>query len=66
MSKISKVLRAGDDIYSASNGKPIKVTRVYSCGCDTEQGYFSYDLHRTAFYLTKRAYLDSKRSDNNA
>lgn len=61
--KISSVLKVGDTVYSATNGQPMKVTRVYSCGFDTDVDYFSYDEHRKLFWLTKRCYLDSVKKD---
>ncbi len=64
--KISKVLREGDVVFSSANGQPMKVTRVYSNGFDTEDDYYSFEEHRELYYLTKRGYLDSIRSDNNA
>jgi hypothetical protein len=64
--KISKVLNEGDIVYSAANGQPIRVTWVYSCGFDSEQGYFSYDEHRSLFWLTKKGYSDSIRGGKNA
>ena len=57
--KISSVLKVGDTVYSSTNGQPMKVTRVYSCGFDTDVDYFSYGEHRKLFWLTKRCYLDS-------
>lgn len=60
--KISKILNVGDTLYSATNGQPMKVTRIYSCGFDTDVDYFSFDEHRELFWLTKRAYLDSKKT----
>lgn len=47
--KISSVLKVGDMVYSTANGQPMKVTRVYSCGFDTDIDYFSYDEHRKLF-----------------
>ncbi len=66
--QISKVLRVGDVVYSSANGQPMKVTKIYSVGIDTEAGYFSFDDHRKLFWLTKIGYSDSvqQRSDNNA
>lgn len=65
--QISKVLRVGDVVYSSINGQPMKVTKVYSVGFDTEVDYFSFDEHRKLFWLTKIGYLDSvrqRRADN--
>ena len=59
--KYQKILNVGDVVYSANNGQPMKITRIYSCGFDTDVDYFSYDEHRKLFWLTKRAYLDSKK-----
>ncbi len=66
--KISSLLRVGDVVYSASNGQPMKVTKMRSCGFDTDVGYFSFDEHRKLFWLTKTAYLDQldKRGVTNA
>ena len=57
--KISKVLSVGDEVYSAANGQAMKVTRIYSCGFDTEYGYFSFEEHRKLYWLHRRSYLDS-------
>lgn len=63
--KISKVLSVGDFVYSSANGEPMKVTRFYDCGFDTEDDFYGYDEHRSLYYLTKAGYEDSKkRSDN--
>ena len=61
--QIAKVLTVGDKVYDAENGKPLTVTRIYSCGISTESGYLSFDDHRERFWLTKKGYLDSTRSD---
>ena len=34
--KISKLLKVGENVYSAANGLPMKVTRMYSCGFETD------------------------------
>ena len=60
--KISKILKVGDTVFSSKNGQPMKVTRIYSTGFDTEEDYFSFDEHRVLFYLTKRGYLDSVKN----
>lgn len=61
---ISKVLTAGAVVYSSADGEPMKITKVYSCGFNTESGYFSFDEHRNRYWLTRRGYLDSvKRSE---
>lgn len=63
---MSKVLKAGDTVYSAANGQPIKVDAVYNSGFRSDKRYYSFDEHRKLFWLTKVGYLDSvKRSDNN-
>ena len=56
---ISKVLSAGDVVYSSANGEPMKVAKVYSCGFNTESGYFSFNEHRKRYWLTRRGYLES-------
>ena len=65
--KISSVLKVGDTVYSSADCRPIKVTRVYSTGFMTEEGYFSYDEHKKTFWLTKKCCLDAikDRSGNN-
>ena len=67
MSKIQKILSVGDTVYSASNCHPMKVTRIYSTGFDTEEDYFSFDEHRELYWLTKRGYQYSteKEGDQN-
>lgn len=63
---IYNVLKAGDTVYLAANGQPIKVDAVYSSGFKSDKKYYSFDQHRKLFWLTKVGYLDSvKRSDNN-
>lgn len=57
--KISSVLSVGDYVYSSANGKPMKVTRVYDCGFETEDDFYSYDEHKSLYYLTKVGYEDS-------
>lgn len=63
--QISKVLSYGNTVYSAANGQPMKVTRVYSTGFDTDVDYFSYDEHRKLFWLHERSYKDSVRNKEN-
>ena len=65
--KVSSVLKVGDCVYSAANGQPMKVTRIYACGFNTEEGYFSFEEHRSLYWLHERSYLNSiKRSADNA
>lgn len=64
---ISKVLSVGDMVYSAANGQPLKVTKVYSVGFETEEDYFFYDEHRKLFWLHPKSFLHFlKRSEENA
>ena len=60
MGKIFKLLSVGDTVYSALNGKPMKVTKFYFVGFATDEDYFSFDDHKKLFYLTKKGYELSK------
>ena len=59
INKISKILQVGDEVYSAANGQPMKVTRIYSVGFETDVDYYSFDDHRVLFWLHKKSYLDN-------
>lgn len=63
--QISKVLSYGDTVYSAANGQPMKVKKVYSTGFETDVDYFSYDEHRKLFWIHERSYKDSVRNKEN-
>ncbi len=63
--KISKILEVGNTVYSSANGKPMKVTKIYSDGFDTEDDYYSFDEHRDLFFLTKIGYLQSIEKERN-
>ncbi len=51
MNKIQKLLTVGDYVYSAANGQPLKVTRIFSTGFEAGGEYYSYDEHRKLFFL---------------
>ena len=53
--QISSILSVGDEVYSADNGQPMKVERIYSCGFKTDKGYFSFDEHRISYWLHKKS-----------
>ena len=53
--KIEKLLCIGDVVWSAT-GKEMKVTHVGHEGFETEEDYFSYDEHRSLFFLTEYGY----------
>jgi hypothetical protein len=57
--KVANVLRVGDTVYSSGNGKPMKVTKVYSDGFDTEDDYYGFGEHRELFWLTRVGYQAS-------
>ena len=60
---IKKLLRPGDVVYSARGGQEMKVTRIYSTGFDTEEGYFSFDEVRKLYFLTKYGYEHRKEKN---
>ena len=53
---ISKILKVGDYVYSASNGQAMKVLKLDEKGFETEEDYFGYDEHKKLYYLTKKGY----------
>lgn len=65
MNRIQKLLSIGDLVYSAANGKPMKVIRIDSVGFETEEDWFSYDDVRSLFFLTKRGYIKSRGRNKN-
>ena len=54
--KISKILSAGDYVYSAYDGRPMKVIRMDETGFETEEDFFSWDEHNILFYLHESTY----------
>jgi hypothetical protein len=60
MNKIQKVLKVGDQVFAASNGKPMRVIGINTVGFITEEGFFSYDEHRKLYFLTKCGFLQAK------
>lgn len=58
--KISKLLKVGENVYSAANGLPMKVTRMYSCGFETEEDYFSFDECGKLFFLHPKSFFYKK------
>lgn len=65
MNKIQKLLTVGDYVYSANNGKPMRVISIGSTGFSTEEYRFSYDDVRLLFFLTKRGYIESRGRNKN-
>lgn len=63
--KISSVLSVGDVVYSAGNGQPMKVTRIHTCGFDTEDDYYSFDEHRKLYWLHEKSVLNAKKGSAN-
>ena len=45
-------------------GGEMKVTRLYTNGFKTDEGYFSFDDVRSLYWLTERGYRESKRRIN--
>ena len=64
MNRIAKVLSVGDVVYSAETGGAMRVTRIYTNGFETDEGYFSFDDVRSLYWLTERGYRESKRRKN--
>lgn len=62
MHKIAKLLSAGDVVFSSESGEKMKVTRIYRNGFDAQGMYFSFDDVRHLYFLTKKGYLDSRKS----
>ena len=60
MNKIAKVLSVGDVVFSAANGKPMKVIKIYSDGFDTDDDYYSFEEHGELYYLTRRGYFENQ------
>lgn len=58
---ISKLLSVGDFVYSAANGKPMKVISKDSSGFETEEDYFGYDEHRELYWLHPGSYLRERK-----
>ena len=50
--RITKLIKAGDKIYSAYNGQPMTVTSVVGHIIETDQGVYTSDEHLKLFYLT--------------
>jgi len=61
--KVSKLLSVGDFVYSAANGKPMKVINKDSSGFETEEDYFGYDEHRKLYWLHASSYLREKANN---
>lgn len=62
MNSVAEVLRVGDFVYSASDGKPLKVTSLGGIGFYTTEGHFLYEDVRNKFFLTKIGCDDYKKS----
>jgi hypothetical protein len=60
--KISKILSVGENVYSAANGKPMKVTRIYSYGFDTEEDYYDFDECGKLFFLHPKSFFYLKKT----
>ena len=61
MEGVKKILKVGDTVYSACDGKEMKVLSMDDIGFDTEEDFFGYDEVRKTYFLTKIGYQDSKR-----
>lgn len=57
--KISKLVKPGDYIYSANGGKPLEVKEVTNLGLVTGEDFFSYEEHRSLYFLTEAGYKQS-------
>lgn len=56
MNKIQKLLSVGDYVYSAANGQPLKVTRIFSTGFEAGGEYYSFDEHNVLYFLHESTY----------
>ena len=56
-----KLLGEGDIIYSASNGKPMKILEIDEEGIITEDDFLGYDEHNVLYYLHPRTFYDNRR-----
>lgn len=57
--KIQKLIAVGDFVYSANNGKPMKIKEINSVDFYTEEDFFTYDEHSKLYFLTERGYKTS-------
>ena len=51
--QIRKVLNVGDTVYADETGRPMTVERIFRTGIVADGKYFSYEDHRTQFWLTR-------------
>ena len=47
--KVSKLLSVGDYVYSAYDGRPMKVFQMNEDGFETEEDFFNWDEHNILF-----------------
>ena len=62
--KIAKLVKVGDTIYSAKDGRPMVVTAVRSYGLETAEDVFFFDEVRKLFFLTSYGYRQAKEEGN--
>lgn len=56
--KVQKLLRVGDVVYSAMNGKEMTVLSMGDMGFETEEDFFLYDEVTELYFLTKRCAME--------
>jgi hypothetical protein len=64
--KVLDLLRVGDTIFSANNGKPMKVTQMGEEEFYTEEDCYLYDEVTKLWFFTKIGYEQAKKAENNA